>query len=268
MHSAMKEKLKKMILKAIIIYCVVMTLMYVFQRKLMYFPDKTLLAPVAYNVEAEVRTLITADNARLVAWEMPAAEGMPTILHMHGNAGNISYRSPVYNAFHAAGYGVLALEWRGYGVSTEIPSEEGFYTDARTAIEYLKEQGLAESDIILYGESIGTGVAVQMATEIDSQAVILEAPFTSLWKRAQEIHWYMPVKYLVKDRYDNLAKIDQVKAPLIIFHNEVDRIVPSHHGKALYEAANDPKKLEIVDAHGHVEFDRPWQVEKVKAFLR
>ena len=257
-----------MIFKAILIYCVVMALMYLFQRKLMYFPDKALLEPQAYGVEAQVLTLKSPDGATLTAWEMPAKQGMPTVLHMHGNAGNISYRAPVYNAFHMAGYGVLALEWRGYGTSMGMPSEEGFYTDARTAITYLKEQGLAESDIILYGESIGTGVAVQMAMEMKAHALILEAPFTSLWKRAAEIHFWLPTKYLVKDRYDSLSKISQVKTPLIIFHNQVDNIVPSRHGKALYEAANDPKSLEIVDARGHVEFDRSWQVEKVRAFLR
>ncbi len=263
----MKEKAISYLINFLIIYCLLLAAMFLFQRKLMYFPSTKLLEPQTYGVQAQAITLPTVDGVELTAWAMPAAKAMPTVLHMHGNAGNISDRHEVYSAYHAAGFGVLALEWRGYGTSKGSPSEEGFYTDARTAISYLKDQGLSESDIILYGESIGTGIAVQMATEITPKALLLEAPFTSLWKRAAEIHWYMPVKWMVWDKYDSLSKIETVKAPLLIFHNTGDKIVPYRHGQALFEAASEPKEIVTFESNQHVAFDRPLLVQKTKEFL-
>lgn len=263
----MKQKLLKMVINGIILYSVVLVGMYVFQRSLMYFPHRNLQAPAAYGVQAEVLSLTTPDGVKLTAWEMPAAPEMPTILHLHGNAGNLSDRAEVYAKYHAAGFGVLALEWRGYGTSEGSPSEQGFYTDARTALQYLKGKGLAESDIVIYGESIGTGPAVQLATEMNPRALVLEAPFTSLWQRAAEIHWWAPAKYMVRDRYESFDKIQQIDTPLLIFHNTGDRIVPVHHGRALFAQAEEPKKLEIFEASGHVAFDRDVLAEKMKAFL-
>ena len=253
-----------MILKAVLIYCVILACLYVFQRKLMYYPVRSLLEPAAYGVEAKVIPLQTADGMKIEGWFMPAADGMPVILHMHGNAGNLSDRREVYNAYHAAGFGVFALEWRGYGRNEGSPSEEGFYHDGRAAISWLKQQDIEESQIILYGESIGTGTATQMAIEIKPKALVLEAPFTSLWERAGEIYWWvLPARYMVKDRYESKSKIGKVEAPVLIFHNSGDRIVPAHHGKALYELANQPKFIEIVESAEHVMFDRDWIAQKM-----
>lgn len=267
MASAMKDKLIKLLKAAIVFYVVVLIALFALQRYLMYLPNRDIGAPDAYGVEAEVLTLTTPDEVQLQAWYLPAAQGMPTILHLHGNAGNMSHRAETYRSYHDAGFGVLALEWRGYGKSTGSPSEEGFYTDARTALDYLHKQGIADNDIIIYGESIGTGAAVQMATEIDARALVLEAPFTSLWQRAAEIHWYVPAKYLVLDRYDNLSKIKQVHEPLLIFHHRGDLIIPYRHGKALYEAANQPKQMLSFDGMQHVRFDRPLLAQEMKEFL-
>ena len=264
----MKEKLKTMFIKAIIFYCVLMAAMYVLQRKLMYLPSNNLQAPAAYGLHADAVSFNTSDGVKLTAWQMAASKGSPTIVHLHGNAGNIADRGMVYKAYNEAGFGVLALSWRGYGTSEGSPSEQGFYNDARGAIAHLKEQGLSESDIILYGESIGTGTAVQMATEINARALILEAPFTSLWERAAEIYFWLPVKYLIKDRYDSRNKIDQVAEPILIFHNEHDKIVPSHHGKEMFEIANEPKHIELFDSGEHVSFDRELLAQKIKEFLQ
>ncbi len=253
--------------KALVIYCALVAAMYFTQRKLMYFPNRTLLTPTEYGVPAEAIILTAADNTQLVAWMMPAKPDMPTILHFHGNAGNIADRREVYNAYQQAGFGVLALEWRGYGSSTGSPSEQGFYEDARAALAYLKRNGLHENQIILYGESIGTGPAIQMATEIEARAIILEAPFTSLWQRAADIHWYIPTRYLIKDRFDSMSKIKQVNEPLLIIHNQRDRIVPHHHGVTLFQAANEPKEMMSIDADGHITFDRLMVVQKTIEFL-
>lgn len=241
--------------------------MFVFQRTLMYLPSKNLAAPQNYGVEAEIINLPTVDGETITSWYIQAEAGMPTVIHLHGNAGNIGDRFEVYNALGAEGFGVLALEWRGYGTSTGSPSEEGFYHDARAAINYLKEQKINESEMVLYGESIGSGTAVQMATEISAKGLILEAPFTSLWERAAELYWYLPVKWMVWDKYDSMSKILQVKEPLLIIHNTGDRIVPYHHGKALYEAANEPKKLLSFESNEHVWFDRALIARELKDFL-
>jgi fermentation-respiration switch protein FrsA (DUF1100 family) len=269
MLFAMWEKAKNILKRAVGFYVLLLLAMTLGQRYLMYHPSSDLKAPEYYGLDAEKVSLSTPDGETLVAWYFPAENSArPTLLHLHGNAKNIANRKPVYEAFYAAGYGVLALEWRGYGTSTGSPTEEGFYTDARTAIAWLEDKGIGQENIILYGESIGTGTAVQMATEIEAKALILEAPFTSLWERAAEIHWYLPVKYLVWDQYDNMGKINDVEEPVLIFHNQHDPVVPSRHGKALYAAANEPKRLELVDRVGHVSFDRKWQLDRVDAFLQ
>jgi fermentation-respiration switch protein FrsA (DUF1100 family) len=139
------------------------------------------------------------------------------------------------------GYGVLLVEYRGYGGNAGSPSEEGLYTDGRAALDWLSSRGVLSTSAILYGESLGSGIAVKLATERKVAGVILEAPFTSTTDVAASIYWMFPVRWLIWDRYDSLSRIKEINAPLLVMHGGADEVVPQAHGRALLDAALEPK---------------------------
>ena len=221
--------------------------LYVFQRGMMYVPDRNRPDPVASGASdmaaVEVRT---EDGLSLTGWYKPAAPGRRTLVYFHGNAGNIGDRGGKVRPFLDAGLGVLLAGYRGYGGNPGSPSEDGFYADARAWLGHLDSIGVVAADIVLYGESLGTGVAVQMAHERAKAgravaAVVLEAPFSSMGAAAQIHYPYVPAYWLVRDKFDSIAKIADVAAPVFVFHGEADRVVPSRLGKRLFEAAREPK---------------------------
>lgn len=165
--------------------------------------------------------LSNTDKLALQLWYKPAAPAMPTIVYFHGNASHIGNRAGIYSALANKGFGVLALSYRGYGKSEGTPSESGLYTDARAAIGYLTSvQEIPISHIIIYGESLGTGVSVQMATEFDIAGLALQAPYTSVVGRAAEIYFYVPVHLLIQDKYNSQQNRTH-KIPHIIFPRRV-----------------------------------------------
>lgn len=239
-------------------YGVVLIGMFAFQRDLMYFPDTTPLQPPAvYGLEnTRAVTLETEDKLALNAWYTPPQEGLPLMVYFHGNAGNLSYRIEKMKAFTQNGMGLLALEYRGYGGNPGQPSERGLYEDAVATLQYaLYTLKLPASRIILYGESLGTGVAVQMATSVKVGVVVLEAPYTSAVDRAQELYPWIPVSVLMLDRFESIKKIQNIQAPLLIFHNTQDPVIPVTHGHALYAAAKAPKHAFWFPRTGHSHFD-------------
>lgn len=222
--------------------------LYVFQRGMMYVPDRNRPDPATSGASdlatVEVRT---EDGLSLTGWYKPAAPGRRTLVYFHGNAGNIGDRGGKVRPYLDAGMGVLLAGYRGYGGNPGKPSEDGFYADGRAWLGHLDSVGIAAADIVLYGESLGTGVAVQMAHERAKAgkavaAVILEAPFSSMGAAAQIHYPYVPAYWLVRDKFDSIAKIAEVGAPVFVFHGEADRVVPSRLGKRLFEAAREPKE--------------------------
>jgi len=152
--------------------------------------------------------------------------------------------------------GVWLTGYRGFGGNAGSPTEEGLYADALAAVEELGNRGVAPSDIVIYGESLGTGVAVQTAMRMaDSgtpvRGVVLEAPFTSMGDAAQGHYPYVPAKWLVRDKFDSLSKITKINAPLLVLHGDNDRVVPEPHGRALFAAAQEPKQAVWVPDGGH-----------------
>jgi hypothetical protein len=261
----MRKKIKQGMKSFLIVYVLIVGALFLFQRKMLYFPHAQMELPAAYNVTMAQETLIAEDGTKLVVWKHAPQEGMPVILYFHGNAGNLSFRAEKFNAFVEAGFGVYALSYRGYGGSEGSPSEQAIYADARALIVDVTQTYPLER-IVLYGESLGTGVATQMATEFAAKATVLEAPFTSIAARAQEIYWFIPVSPLLKDRFDSLSKLAEVKTPLLIFHGGKDRIVPIHHGKKLFEAAKEPKQAVFFDGITHTSFDPTLLAEHVREF--
>ena len=234
------------------VYLAMVVWMYFAQRSLMYFPNtETPDLVLAGYSDMAVVTTSTEDGLELFGWYKAALPGQPTIVYFHGNAGNLFNHSRIARPLIEAGYGVLLVEYRGYGGNAGSPTEDGLYADGRAAIEFLKAQGLAEKDMVLFGQSLGTGIAVKMAAEIEVRALILQSPYTSIADVAQSIYWYMPVKLLVKDRFDSQSIIGGITTPVLIFYGEEDRIIPAKFSIALYGAANEPKSLESIANAGH-----------------
>ena len=223
------------------------------QRRLMYFPDSERPTPAGSGVPemAEV-SLETDDGLALLAWHRPpASAALPTLVYFHGNAGHIGMRAYKVRPYLDAGFGVLLTTWRGYSGNPGKPSEDGLYRDGRAALAYLQDAGTAANSIVLYGESLGTGVAVHLAEERAPAAVVLEAPFSSIADVAQARMPLLPVKYLILDRFDSTSKIAQVAAPILIVHGGRDATIPLRFGKRLFDAAGEPKEIKIYPEAGH-----------------
>jgi hypothetical protein len=239
----------------IALYLGVLAYVYVTQRSFIYLPDARrpdLVASGATETFATV-TLTAADGIATVSWYRAANAGRPTLVLFQGNAGNIADRVFKVVPFLQEGWGVLLVGYRGYGGNPGQPTEAGLYADGRAALDYLAQQGVVPGWLVLYGESLGSGIAVQMATEIRTGALVLEAPFTSLADMAQRQFPYFPARRLVIDRFASLAKIGSIPTPLLILHGERDAIVPVDLGRRLFEAANEPKALHVFSEAGHVD---------------
>ena len=237
-------------------YGVLVGAMYLFQRSLMYHPGGAAGTPAEAGVpEMSPVDIETADGLTLTSWFRAAESGHPTIVFFQGNAGSISHRAFKARGFLDAGYGLLLMGYRGYGGNPGSPSEEGLYADGRAALAFLADRGVAPGELILYGESLGSGVAVHLAAEMAADepagGLVLESPFSSIVDVAASHYPFVPARWLVKDRFDSAAKIARVRAPVFIFHSRNDRVVPVRFGERLFEAAVEPKHSLWVDDGGH-----------------
>jgi fermentation-respiration switch protein FrsA (DUF1100 family) len=238
-------------------YITLVGLMYILQRKMMYMPAKDIQQVEQYGLFGFGEHFVkTSDGVNIQLWYKPAAAGFPTIIYFHGNAGHIGDRAILLGALADKGFGVLATSYRGYGKSEGSPTEQGLYNDARASIDFLvSKQQVPISQIMLFGESLGTGIATQMATEYPVGALMLQAPYMSVAGRAAEIYYYIPVRLLIADKFDSIDKIDKVKCPLLIFHGELDDIIPIAHGKALFAKATCQKRSYFLPSVRHNDFD-------------
>jgi hypothetical protein len=234
------------------IYLFVALGLYVVQRRLIYYPDAAYHSPAAAELGAvQEVTLETPDGARLICWWARAAANRPTLLYFQGNAGGLIDRAPRLERFANAGFGVFMQAYRGYSGSTGSPSEKALIADAILAYDHLRGLGLAPRDIVVYGESLGSGVAVQLAAARPVGALILDAPYTSLPDLGKSIYPFLPVETFMVDRFDSKRHIAKVEAPILILHGENDAVIPVEHGRALFHAAPEPKELAVVEAAGH-----------------
>ena len=226
----------------IVIYVSVLILLFIFQRSLMYHPLENNYSGDKLNVEVEKVKILTSDNINLLGWfHKKDLNKFKTIVYFHGNAGNLENRIHKLNHFKNMNVNFLIIAWRGFSGNKGKPSEKGLYIDANSAISWLKKMGLTEKDIILYGESLGTGIATELAQTNNYAGLVLETPFTSMVKAAKNFYPYIPVSFLLKDKYDNQKKIKNIKIPVLVMHGEEDQIVPFWMGKKIFEIANEPK---------------------------
>jgi len=234
------------------VYLAIVAGMYFYQRSFMYFPDRQNHSPAKVGLSGvSAKIIATHDAQHLQVWYVAAKPGQPTILYLHGNAGSIADRTDRIAFYQHQGLGALFLSYRGYGTSTGTPSEEGLVTDALAAHDWLVQAGITSENIILVGESIGAGVAAQLALKRHVKAVIMEAPFTSAMDVARTVYWWLPVDLLMKDRFETIAIINQIKAPILIVHGEEDEITPVEQARQLFAKAREPKTLNIIKGASH-----------------
>jgi hypothetical protein len=253
---------------AIAVYVMVVVGAYALQRQLMYFPDTMRHAPAALGLDgiAEIE-IERPEGIRLVAWFKPPEAGRPTILYFHGNAGSVASRAPRAAYWAGLGYGVLLANYRGYGGSGGSPSETALVGDGLALLDHLAGRGISPQSVVLYGESLGSGVAVQVAALRDVLAVVLEAPFTSAVDIAVRAYPFLPARWLLKDRFMSMEHIAHIDAPLFIAHGELDGVIPFELGQRLFEAAVEPKSFLAVPGGGHSTVDLDGVRAAVAAFI-
>jgi hypothetical protein len=251
------------------LYGIVVGGLYAFQRKLIYVPDtnRPELEPLGI-ADARAIEIATQDGLRLLAWYVAPPAGRPVIAYFPGNGGNLSYREGRFARFVAAGFGALFMEYRGYGGNPGSPTEAGLFADGRAAVDFLLGQNIPGAHIVLFGESLGTGVAVQVASERAVGAVVLEAPYSSVADVAQRRYPFVPVRRLIKDRFDSMARIGKVRAPILVLLAGRDAIVPPVFGRALFDAAPEPKQLWEAPEAGHENLREFGALDVAEDFIR
>jgi fermentation-respiration switch protein FrsA (DUF1100 family) len=241
-------------------------LMYFAQRSLMYFPDRTRTPPAAAGFpQAEEVVLDTADGEKIIAWHVPPRGDRPVVIYFHGNGGALNLRVDRFQRIVAAGLGLLALSYRGYGGSTGKPTEAGLIEDARAAYAYAAER--YPGRIVVWGESLGTGVAVALAAEKPVTHLILDAPYTSTVDVAADLYRFLPVRLLMKDQFRSDERIKRVTAPVLILHGEADTIIPISYGERLLAMIPGKKQMVRFKDGWHVDLDRHGGADAALKFL-
>jgi fermentation-respiration switch protein FrsA (DUF1100 family) len=252
---------KSILITFALAYLAVLLVMALMQRRMTYFPGiesftpREWVLPVLESLAVipQSPSLGHTDDVILSSWyRAPKSPEKLTIVFFQGNGGHVGYRNTKVKPWLRAGYGVLLVGYPGYGGNPGSPTETSIYEASRGAIKKVIESGVNESRLVFYGESIGTGSATQMATEFNKAAgLILEAPFTSLPDAGAYHYPYLPVRLLMRDRFDSRSKIGRVNMPLLLIHGEKDRVVPVAQGRKLVAAANEPKRAVIISDAGH-----------------
>ena len=248
-------------------YLGVVALMYVAQRSLMYFPERLRTAPAEAGFpQAQEIRLDTADGEQVIAWHVPPRDDKPVVLYFHGNGGSLRYRVDRFQRLAADGIGLVALSYRGYGGSTGKPSETGLIADAQAAYAFAAERYPA-ARIALWGESLGTGVAIALAAEKPVARMILDAPFTSAVDIAAVAYPFLPVRLLMKDQFRSDERIARINVPVLILHGDADRVVPFRYGERLYAMIPGEKRLVRFAAGDHADLDRHGAADAALNFL-
>ena len=254
----------------VVVYGLLVGSLFWFQRSLLYVPpgDRPDIAAAAITGLQAV-AIESEDGLDLTHWyRPPATSGGPVVVLFHGNAGHIGDRAAKYRPLFEAGFGVFLAEYRGYGGNPGSPTEEDLTADGHSVLTFLAGQGVAPERTVVYGESLGTGLAVKMAADRPVAGLVLEAPPGSIAEVAQAHYWYVPAKWLIWDKWNVIDLLDRVDAPLLLLHGDADRTVPVRFGRRVYEAATGEKAAVFVPGGGHVDlYDHPGVTERVIDFI-
>jgi fermentation-respiration switch protein FrsA (DUF1100 family) len=246
------KKMLSLLLVNILGFVIVLNIiMFFLQPGMIFIPYQTLdQSPRDWGLEYEDVFIHTSDAIKLHGWYIPHKDSKRTLLFFHGNAGNISHRGESIKIFHRLGFNVLIFDYRGYGKSEGQPSETGLYEDAHSAWNYLlSKKELQPDNIIIFGRSLGGAVAVKLATEVQPDALILESVFSSAADMAKSLYPGLYHLLVLRFDFDNKAMIKQVHSPLLLMHSPDDEIIPFKQGKKVFLAANQPKKMIILQGN-------------------
>jgi hypothetical protein len=258
--------LKWLLTFAVVLYCGFVVLLYVMQRSIQYVPESFRTAPAAAGLpEAEEVMIDTADGERVIVWHVPPRADKPVILYLHGNGASLRWRADRFRALTADGSGLVALSYRGYGGSSGRPTEDGLIEDALAAYAFMAARYRPEC-IVVWGESLGSGVAVAIAAEKPVGRVVLESPFSSALDVAAGSYWFVPVRLLMKDQFRSDLRIGKVTAPVLVLHGDRDNVVPFALGERLYGMINAPKRFVRLAGAGHNDLGAR-SVEAAKQFI-
>jgi fermentation-respiration switch protein FrsA (DUF1100 family) len=251
-------------------YTAVLGYLYVNQRPLLYPADHTQETPdalIAKGLLLQDVRIKTPDGETLDAWYHVPLPGKPTILFLHGNGGTPTEEKWRYLRMQAKGVGFLALSYRGYNSSTGTPTEQGLLIDGLAAYDWLRVHGTAANDIVIHGHSLGSGVAVYLATKRPARALILESPFTAASDVAAYHYPLIPVALLMTDRFLSRERIKDVHIPILIAHGDRDQLIPFEEGVELYNLANAPKTFVHMHGSDHSTLTRDGAYECYWKFL-
>ena len=249
-------------------YLVINLFIYSYQRNLLYNPSENNYLNDKINFNYKEIFIETDKNIKLKSWFINKdLKKFKTVVFFHGNAGNLLNRVHKINELNKLDINILLTSWRGFSGNKGKPSEKNLYYDAQQIIDWLKAQGLDNKDIVLYGESLGTGVATELASKNNFGGIILESPFTSMVDTAKIYYPYLPVNFLLKDRYDSKSKINDIKTPILIMHGKMDNIVPQQMGLELFEKANNPKYSYFPEDDDHMMNYNKQLLNKIKLFI-
>jgi len=242
----------------VLLYLALVVLLWFAESRLIYFPggERSLTPPPATLQLPIERAQFTAeDGVKLVGWVMPAPDNSTGfwLLVCHGNAGNLSQfdRPAHYAALRRLGLNLFAFDYRGYGESGGMPSEHGLYRDADAAYRYLREERRVPPErIILFGHSLGSAVAIDLASRTRVAGLIVEGGLISVVQRGQELYPFIPVRWIARTRFSSIDKIPRVTVPKLFLHAVADEVIPLAHGRRLFQAAAEPKTLvELAGTH-------------------
>jgi fermentation-respiration switch protein FrsA (DUF1100 family) len=256
------------LLLGLITYLIVLAYIYLFQRNLLYDPLVNGYQEDEINFDYKEIFIQNKEGIKLKAWlHEKDLINKKTIIFFHGNAGNLRNRNYKLNELSKLDINFLIVAYRGFSGNQGKPNERGLYEDARSTLNWLKIKGVKEKNLILYGESLGAAVAIETAQNKDLAGIILESPFTSMVELAQKYYPVLPVKFLLKDKYETIKKLPNINSPLLVLHGKLDNIVPFFMGKKLFEKANEPKFKYFIDDDDHmIRYDQKL-LDKIKKFI-
>ena len=257
-------------LVTILILCYLLIVIYVFfnQRNLLYHPSENNYQNDKIQFNYDEIFIKVDEEIQLKSWIIKKDfKKFKTLVIFHGNAGHLSNRIYKLNELYKLDINILLISWRGFSGNKGSPTENNLYADAKASIRWLNEEGVNNNQIILYGESLGTGVAVEVGKENNFNSIILESPFTSIENSAKIYYPYLPVRLLLKDRYDSINKIKMINTPILIMHGKKDDIVPFSMGKELFEKANSPKYSYFTADDDHMMEFNSNLLQKIKYFI-
>jgi fermentation-respiration switch protein FrsA (DUF1100 family) len=248
-----RQAAARMVFRILVLLLIMGGLLLILEKHLIYFPMRAHdVTPSGLGLAHEELELRAEDGVRLHGWFLPVKGSRWSVLVCPGNAGNVSHRldRALLMQSHLK-VDTLLFDYRGYGRSEGSPDEEGTYRDARAAYRWLIARGVEPARVVLFGESLGSAVALQLAVEVEARALVLESPFASIPEMARAVYPFLPLWPFVRTRYDNVAKVSRLRMPLLVLHGERDEIVPFAQGRRVFDAAPEPKRFFAIPGASH-----------------